>query len=258
MRLKDKVALVTGGGAGIGRATAALFAREGASVLIAEFDAETGDAARREITDAGGRAVFLRTDVSKPEQVEAAIKRCVVEFGGLDVLYNNVGGSTLQDGPVTTAPLEEFRNKIDVDLFGTFLGCRFAVPEMEKRGGGSIINATSIVGLRGTYGRDCYTAAKGAISALTRSMAVEFAPLKIRVNAIAPGATDTERTLKRRASGAQLSGPMKERQAAIVARHHLGRLEPIDIAYAVLYFASDESRKTTGQILAVDSGFTAS
>lgn len=258
MRLEGKVALVTGAGAGIGRATAALFAREGACVAIAEFDRETGEAACRDILASGGRSVFVPTDVSKPEEVEAAVNRCVAEFGGLDVLYNNVGGSTLQDGPVTTAPFEEFRRKIDVDLFGTWLGCRFAVPEMRKRGGGSIINASSIIALRGTYGRDCYTAAKGAISALTRSMAVEFAPLGIRVNAVAPGSTLTERLIKRRAAGAEASGAMAERRAAMNARHHLGTLEPIDIAYAVLYFACSESRKTTGQILAVDSGFTIS
>ena len=248
MRLEGKIALITGAGAGIGRACAELFAREGACVTIAEFDASTGEAARERITAAGGKAIFVRTDVSKPEDVEEAVKQTVAAFGGLDILYNNVGGSTMQDGSVLTAPFEEFRRKIDVDLFGTWLGCRFAIPEMIKRGGGSIINASSINALKGRPGRAAYTAAKGAITALTRSMAMDFAANRIRVNAIAPGSTITERILQRRPGGA-LSPEMAQ-------RHILGALDPIDVAYAVLYFASDESRKTTGQVLAVDSGFT--
>lgn len=248
MRLEGKIALITGAGAGIGRACAQLFAREGACVAIAEFDSETGEAACQQVISEGGQAIFIKTDVSSPENVEDAVKRTVAAFGGLDILYNNVGGSTPQDGSVLTTPFEEFRKKIDVDLFGTWLGCRYAVPEMIKRGGGSIINASSITALRGTAGRAAYTSAKGAVTALTRSMAVDFAPHQIRVNAVAPGSTLTERILKRRQSG--------NARSQIASRHILGLLDPIDIAYAVLYFASDESRKTTGQVLAVDSGFT--
>jgi NAD(P)-dependent dehydrogenase (short-subunit alcohol dehydrogenase family) len=248
MRLQHKVALITGAGAGIGRACAELFAREGACVAIAEFDSTTGQAACRHVVEQGGRAIFVKTDVSIPEHVEEAVARTVAAFGGLDILYNNVGGSTTEDGSAVTAPFEEFRRKVDVDLFGTWLGCRYAVPEMIKRGGGSIINASSINALKGRPGRAAYTAAKGAITALTRSMAVDFAPHRIRVNAIAPGATITERILKRRPGG-RPSAEMEQ-------RHILGVLDPIDVAYAVLYFASEESRKTTGQVLAVDSGFT--
>ncbi len=248
MRLEGKIALITGAGSGIGRACAELFAREGACVAIAEIDSATGESVCKQVQAAGGKALFVKTDVSKPESVEEAVNRTVAEFGGLDILYNNVGGSTMQDGSVLTAPFEEFRKKIDIDLFGTWLGCRYAVPEMIKRGGGSIINASSINALKGRPGRAAYTAAKGAITALTRSMAMDFAPHQIRVNAIAPGSTITERILQRRPGGA-LSPEMAQ-------RHILGALDPIDVAYAVLYFASNESRKTTGQILAVDSGFT--
>lgn len=247
-RLEGKIALITGAGAGIGRACAELFAREGACVAIAEFDSATGEAACAQIVNEGGKAIFVKTDVSIPENVEEAVKRTVAAFGGLDILYNNVGGSTMQDGTVLTAAFEEFRRKIDVDLFGTWLGCRYAIPEMIKRGGGSIINASSINALKGRPGRAAYTAAKGAITALTRSMAMDFAANQIRVNAIAPGSTITERILQRRPGG-ELSPEMAQ-------RHILGALDPIDVAYAVLYFASDESRKTTGQVLAVDSGFT--
>lgn len=248
MRLEHKVALITGAGAGIGRACAELFAREGACVAITEYDRATGEAACQQVLDAGGKAIFIHTDVSKPEQVEAAVNQTVAAFGGLDILYNNVGGSSTRDGTVVSAPLEEFRKKIDVDLFGTWLGGRFAIPEMIKRGGGSIINATSITGLRGTLGRAAYSSAKGAIVSLTRSMAMDFAEHKIRVNAIAPGSTLTERIIQRRSSG--------NARPQVASRHILGLIEPMDIAYAVLYFASDESRKTTGQVLAVDSGFT--
>lgn len=248
MRLRKKIALITGGGAGIGRACAELFASEGCCVSIADIDVVRGEETCQEIVHAGGRAIFVKTDVSNPEGMEATVKRTVEVFGGLDVLYNNAGGSTMQDGTVVTAPFEEFRRKVDVDLFGTWLGSRYAVPEMMKRKGGSIVNASSIQALRGKPGRAAYTAAKGAITALTRSMAVDLAQHGIRVNAVAPGATLTERVVQRRQAGT--TNPSSSE------RHILGLLEPIDVAYAVLYFASDESRKTTGQVLAVDSGYT--
>lgn len=246
MRLQGKIALITGAGSGIGRACAELFAREGCRVAIAEIDDKTGEAACQQVRDAGGDAIYVKTNVSSPESVEAAVQRTVQAFGGLDILYNNVGGSTMFDGSVVTTPFEEFRKKIDTDLFGTWLGSRYAVPEMIKRGGGSIINASSILGLRGAPAKAAYTSAKGAITALTRSMAVDLAVHQIRVNAVAPGRTQTERTRHRQR-------PEGDPRAQ---RHLLGLLEPIDIAYAVLYFASDDSRKTTGQVLAVDSGFT--
>lgn len=247
MRLQGKVAIITGAGSGIGRACAELFAREGCCVGIAELDSDSGEATCQAILSAGGKALFIKTDVSIPESMESAVQRTVEAFGGLDILYSNVGGSTLQDGSVLTAPFEEFRKKIDIDLFGTWLGARYAVPEMIKRGGGSIINASSIIGLRGAPDKAAYTAAKGAITALTRSMATDFAVHRIRVNAVAAGRTPTPRTMGRRKSTD--NDPRQQ-------RHLLGSLEPIDLAYAVLYFASEESRKTTGQILAVDSGFT--
>lgn len=250
MRLKNKVAFITGAGAGIGRACAGLFAREGASIVIAEFDVTTGEAAASEVTSAGGKAIFVQTDVTQPESVEAAVKKAVAEFGGIDILYNNVGGSTLNDGPVTTSPFEEFRKKIDIDLFGTWLGCKYVIPHMVARGGGSIINASSMCALMGTPGKDAYTASKGAVSALTRSMAVEFGKDKIRVNAIAPGATVTERVKTMLESDGVT--------AKIAENYLLGLIEPIDVAYAVLYLASDESRKVTGHILPVDSGITMS
>jgi NAD(P)-dependent dehydrogenase (short-subunit alcohol dehydrogenase family) len=250
MRLKGKVALITGGGAGIGRACVELFASEGARVVIAEYDEAAGQAACDAVRAAGGSCIFVRTDVSEPAQVERAVQATITEFGRIDILYNNVGGSTLADGPVTQAPFDEFWRKMKVDLFGTWLGCHYVIPHMIAAGGGSVINATSIVAIVGTAGRDAYTAAKGAIAALTRSMAVEFAPHGVRVNAIAPGITATERIAKR------LEDPTRAQAANNSCL--LGVVEPGEVAQAVLYLASDESRRTTGHIMVVDSGQTIS
>jgi NAD(P)-dependent dehydrogenase (short-subunit alcohol dehydrogenase family) len=253
VRLDGKVALITGGGAGIGRACVELFVREGARVVIAERDRASGEAACAAAGVQGGAAVFVETDVSQPASVEAAVAAAVAHFGGLDILYNNVGGSTPRDGSVVDTPFEEFQAKMNVDVFGAWLGCRYAVPELTKRGGGSIINASSMCGLIGTTGHDAYTAAKGAVTALTRSMAVGLAPHGIRVNAVAPGATLTERVAPR---FSETGDAMSETRRKIAERHLLGLLEPIDVAYAVLYLASDESRRTTGHTLVVDSGMT--
>ena len=247
MRLHKKVAIITGGGAGIGRACVELFAREGARVVIAELDAASGEAARDAVAKQGGTCLFVRTDVSDPESVKHVVDAAIREFGRLDILYNNAGGSTLQDGPVTTAPFEEFWRKMKVDLFGTWLGCHYVIPHMIEQGGGSIVNASSIYGLTGTPNRDAYTAAKGAITALTRSMAVEFAKHNVRVNAVAAAGTTTERVLKRM-EGNAISQKVRD-------AHLLGFVDPVDVAHAVLYLASDESRTTTGHILPVDSGY---
>lgn len=248
MRLAGKTALITGAGAGIGRETALLFAREGARIVVAEWDGAAGEATALAIRDGGGEAVAVPTDVTEPAQVQAAVDTALRQFGRLDILYNNVGGSTLQDGPVTTAPLEEFWNKIRTDLFGTWLGCRCAIPAMIEGGGGSIVNASSMCALMGTPGKDAYTAAKGGVAALTRSMAVEFAPHRIRVNAVAPAATLTERVKGMLA---------RDGVTAAIARDYLlGFVEPSDVAQAVLYLASDEARVITGQVLPVDSGIT--
>jgi NAD(P)-dependent dehydrogenase (short-subunit alcohol dehydrogenase family) len=250
MRLEGKVAIITGGGAGIGRACVELFAREGARVVIAELDAATGEETRDAVSKTGGSCIFVRTDVGDPESVKHVVDAAMQAYGRIDILYNNAGGSTLQDGPVTTAPLEEFWHKMNVDLFGTWLGCRHAIPHMAAGGGGSVINASSMYALTGTPNRDAYTAAKGAITALTRSMAVEFAKDKIRVNAVAAAGTLTERVRKR--------VDEKKISQKVVDAHLLGLIDPIDIAYAVLYLASDESRRTTGHVLVVDSGLTIS
>ena len=250
MRLKGKVALITGGGAGIGRACVRLFAAEGAQVIIAERNVETGEAARDELMAAGHHCLLVPTDVSSPESVENAVSSAMKRYGRIDILYNNVGGSTAADGPVTKAPFEEFWNKMRTDVFGTWLGCHYTIPHMIAAGGGSIVNASSIYAHVGTPNRDAYTAAKGAIAALTRSMAVEYAPHRIRVNAVAAGGTKTERVLAR----LEQNGIAQK----VLDQHLLGLADPVDVAQAVLYLASDEAKSTTGHILAVDSGVTIS
>ena len=240
-------AFITGAGSGIGRATAILFAGEGAKVAIAEIAARAGEETAHL---AGNEAIAIRTDVTDPDSLQAAIRTTVDKFGRFDVLHNNAGGSTAQDDTAVNAPLDEFWRAIKLDLYGTFLGCRFGIPELIKAGGGSVINMSSNVALMGVAGRDCYTAAKGGIAAITRSLAVAYAPEKVRVNAIAPSATMTERVKKLVAGNAALT--------RLADSHLLGLIEPDDIASMALYLASDESRMVTGQVLPVDSGVTIS
>jgi len=244
-RLQGKVALITGAGTGIGRATAVLFAREGARIVIAEIDSESGDRTAHEIAAAGGDAIAIKIDVTEPDSMQTAIDTAIGHYGALHVLHNNAGGSTARDSDVTAAPLDEFWRAIKLDLFGTFLGCRFGIPVIQRSGGGSVINMSSNVALMGVPGRDCYTAAKGAVAAITRSMAVEFAP-SVRVNAIAPSVTMTGRVAKLVAGNAALD--------KMAQSHLLGLIEPEDIAAMALFLASDESRKVTGQVYPVDSG----
>jgi NAD(P)-dependent dehydrogenase (short-subunit alcohol dehydrogenase family) len=251
-RLAGKVAFITGGGGGIGRATAERFAEEGAKVVVADIDAATGEAAARSAqaraANSGGDGHFVRCDVTQRASVEAAIAETIARYGKLDILHNNAGGSTLQDGPVTEAPDEEFWRAIRLDLYGTFLCSKIAIPEIVKAGGGSVINMSSNVALMALPGRDCYTAAKGGIASLTRSMAVEYAPYRIRVNAIAPSVTLTDRVKR-------LLAAIKD-IGRLASTHLLGLGQPIHVANMAVYLASDESEITTGQILSVDSGVT--
>jgi NAD(P)-dependent dehydrogenase (short-subunit alcohol dehydrogenase family) len=186
-RLAGRVAFITGAGNGIGRATAILFAREGARVAIAEIDAR---GRRRNRPPRWNETIAIRADVTDPDSLQSAIRATVDKFGRLDVLHNNASGSTAQDDTAVNTPLDEFWRAIKLDLYGTFLGCRLGIPELIKAGGGSVINMSSNVALMGVAGRDCYTAAKGGIAAITRSLAVAYAPQRVRVNAIAPSATN--------------------------------------------------------------------
>jgi NAD(P)-dependent dehydrogenase (short-subunit alcohol dehydrogenase family) len=245
-RLDGKVAFITGASQGIGEVTARLFAREGARTVVAARRRAESEKIVAEIEAAGGKALFVQCDVTEPESVEKAFAAAYETFGRLDVLFNNAGGSSAADGPLTETPLEEFWRSIKLDLFGTWLCSRAAIPLMQKSGGGSIVNSASIVAEMGIPRRDAYTASKGGIISLTRSMAVQFAKDKIRVNVVIPGAVGTERVL----GFFEREPHLKKQWDAYL----LGIADPIDVANAVLFLASDESRRTTGQKLPVDSG----
>lgn len=246
-RLQNKTALIMGATGGIGQTCAEMFSREGARVVITGRRVSEGEALAKTIVGAGGEAVFVQCDVTEPESVENAVRQTMTQMGRLDILVNNAGGSANTDGPVTTADLDEFWNKMRVDHFGTFLGCRFAIPEMIKGGGGSVINMVSMAGFgNSTGGRAAYASAKAAVMNLTRTTAQTFVSDGIRVNGIAPAAVGTERIKK-------MLADQPEAKSAL-ASQPLGLIEPYDIGYAAIFLASEESRMMTGQILAIHAG----
>ena len=249
-RLKNKVAFITGASAGIGRASSILFGNEGAKVAVADIDQFGGEETVNLINGSGAQAIYVKTDVTDPESVKDAIQKTMDKFGKLDIIYNNAGGSLADDGPITEISIELWEKTHSINLFGTFLCCKYGIPEVIKNGGGSIILTGSILGLRGAE-RSAYAAAKGAVISLTRVMAVDYAKYNIRVNCICPGMTLTERVAKHIKQTGQ--GGANKFQPL----HLLGFGEPKDTAYAALYLASDESRIVTGAILPIDSGYTA-
>jgi NAD(P)-dependent dehydrogenase (short-subunit alcohol dehydrogenase family) len=248
-RLKNKVAFITGSGSGIGRASAILFGSEGANVAVADIDESGGKETSRIINGNGSRAIYINADITDPESVKKAIARTIDEFGKLDILYNNAGGSVSDDKPITEVSIEVWKKTHSVNLFGTYLCCKYGIPELIKNGKGSVVLTSSICGLKGWRG-SAYTAAKGGIISLTRIMALDYAKYNIRVNCICPGHTLTERVLELMRIHPDIVG-------AIQPLHLLGFCEPLDIAYAALYLGSDESKIVTGAILSVDSGHAA-
>jgi len=251
-RLAGKVAFITGGGGGIGRATAERFAEEGAKVVVADINETLGEqaaqSARQCGKNSGGDAFFIRCDVRERNDVEAAMAETVRRYGKLTILHNNAGGSTPQDGPVTAVSEDEFWRVMKLDVFGTFLCSKIGIPHIIKAGGGAVINMTSTLALIAVPGRDCYTAGKGAIASMTRSMAVEYASHQIRVNAIAPSVTLSDRVKKLMEGSKDIE--------KLASQHLLGLGLPIHIADTAVFLASDEAAITTGQILVVDSGAT--
>jgi NAD(P)-dependent dehydrogenase (short-subunit alcohol dehydrogenase family) len=257
-KLDGRVAVITGAGSGQGAAAARLFASEGCAVVVADINEETGQQVTGELMASGAQAAFASCDVSDAAQVQAMIGLATREFGRLDVLYNNAGLWFSAQGNyrpgVTDAPaplLEEniWDRTINVNLKGTYLGCKYAIPQMQKVGGGSIINASSIAALRvGRGASDAYTAAKGGIVTMTRTLAVEHAQYQIRCNCIIPGAIKTP-----------LAGPFTpEYEKAVESHVPLGRWgQPEDVAKMALFLACEDSSWITGQFFVVDGGYTA-
>ena len=250
-KLQNKAAVITGGGTGIGSATAKLFAQEGARIAIIDWSRNAGETTVAAINKSGGEAHFIEANVSEPDQMEEAIGEAATKLRALHILHNNAGGSSARDGIATDLPIDEWWRTIKVDLFGTFLGCRFAIPFIANSGGGAIINMTSVRAIVGSKGAAAYSAAKGGIISLTKALAPECAEDNIRINAIAPGAIKTERVKKLLDKAEETGNDM------IVARHLLGLGEPEDVANLALFLASDEARLITGAIVPVDSGTSA-
>jgi len=249
MRLEHKVALVTGAGSGIGRATAEPFGREGARVTVADLSQDAGEETVELIREHGGEARFVRAEVSVADDVRAMIDGAVREYGRLDVLYNNAGI------PMGATPIEEvdddfFDRTMAVNVRSVHLGCKHAVPHMKRQGGGVILNTASTAGIRLRPGLSAYAASKGAVIALTKALALELAPFKIRVVSIAPVATDTPML-----PSFFGSADPTEARARFVASVPMGRLNtPRDIAHAALYLASDEAFMVTGTAFEIDGG----
>ena len=249
MRLVGKVALITGGTSGIGRAAAVLFAREGASVVVTGRDEGRGREVVREIEAEGGRGRFVRTDVTSAEDCRRAVAETLDAFGRLDVLFNNAG--VYIAGDVTGCTEEEWDEQVDVSLKGTYLMCREAVPVMVAQGGGSIVNNSSGWGLVGGERAVAYCAAKGGVVVMTKAMAMDHGRHGIRVNCICPGDTVTPMEHK----DAEHRGMTWEDYVAGASDRPLGRMgDPDEVASAALFLASDESSFITGAAIPVDGG----
>lgn len=253
LRLKGKVAIITGAAMGIGQETARVFAREGAKVVVvADINEEKGEATAAEIRVEGGEAVYIKADVTQEESVKSLVDQTVARYGRLDVMFNNAGINLSK--PTLEVTQEEWDRVMAVNLRGPFFGCKYAIPVMVKQGGGSVINTSSNAGLVGRPNYGCYSASKGGVEILTKSLALDFARYKVRVNTIAPGSILTPLAQSIFNSKPDPEAAMRNLAEAAPIKE-LGK--PSDIAYAALYLASDESRFVTGAGLRVDGGRTA-
>ena len=253
MRLKDKVALVTGAASGIGKATAVLFAQEGAKVMCADLHGEGAERVAQEIGSGGGEAASLQVDVAKGADVERMVRQTVERWGRLDVLVNNAGIYFIL--PLAQVPEEEWDRLININLKGVYLGCKYAIPQMVSQGKGAIVNTASIAGLRGAANWTTYCASKGGVVQLTKALAMEVARLNVRVNCVCPGIIDTGMFDQ----AVDMVPVGKEELAAMIGESHpMGRIgRPEEVAAAILFLASEEASFITGVPLSVDGGLWA-
>jgi meso-butanediol dehydrogenase / (S,S)-butanediol dehydrogenase / diacetyl reductase len=248
--LEGRIAIITGGGAGIGAATARRFVEEGASVVIADLSGRRATDTAAAIAAGSSRAVSIKMDAADPEGVQATIRLALDTFGRLDILFNNAGVAELT--PLEEISLESWNRVIAVTLTGTFLGMKYALPIMRRQGRGVIVNTASVSGTRGDHGLSSYNAAKAGVINLTRSAALENARYNIRVNCVCPGAINT------RAAEILGRGRADEIRRIQAAAHPVGRIgEPEEIASTVRFLASDEASFITGATIVVDGGLTA-
>ncbi len=245
--LKGKVGIVTGGGTGIGRATALAMVKAGAVVVIGNRDATKGEEVVKLIQQAGGRAVFQKTDVTKPADVKAQVERAVREFGRLDLAFNNAGTDGEQV-PIHEQDIDKAGVLFDVNIKGVFYCMKYEIEQMLKTGGGAIVNTSSIFGLNGYPGWSLYTATKHAVTGMTKAAALDYAKKNIRVNAVGPGPVETPLLAKG-------TGGDPHSYAAFVPMGRIG--QPDEIADAVVWLLSDEARFVTGHTLPVDGGVCA-
>ncbi len=252
-RVKGKTAIITGAASGLGEGCALLLAKEGAAIVVADINESKGQAVVENIRREGGKALFVKLDVSKETDWEDAIEKTLSDFQKLDVLVNNAGIQYVKE--LEDTPLEDWRRLMSISLDGVFLGTKHAIRAMKETGGGSIINISSVVGIVGTVdSTSAYCAAKGGVRAFTKAAALECSKAgrdyNIRVNSIHPGAMETP----------MIADMLKDSiiRETVEKAHPIGMLgKPIDIAYGVLYLASDESRMVTGAEMVIDGGWTA-
>ena len=247
--LKDKVALITGGSSGIGRAVALAWAREGAKVVVSDVDRGGGGETVEQVRAAGGEAIFIAADVSKPEDCEALARGAVEKFGRLDIACNNAGIGGPQ-APTADYPLDGWAQVIGINLSGVFYGMKYQLPAMLKNGGGAIVNMASILGAVGFAGAPAYTAAKHGVVGLTQAAALEYSAQGVRINAVGPGFIHTP-----------MISALEDNQAVndmLVAAHPIGRLgRAEEVAELVLWLSSDKASFVTGAYYPVDGGYLA-
>ena len=252
------MAYIAGGGAGIGAASALLFSREGARIIVADIDERNGKAAADAVVARGGEALFIRTDVTNEDSVRLAAEAGAARFGKIDLLLNSAGGSLPADSPITEVDMAVWDRTMVLDVKGTMLACRHVIPKIIAAGGGSVVNMSSGAGLRGANPAHIYTAAKGAIISLTRTLAGSYALKNVRVNCICAGRINTERV---RATygmpGSPGSAPDRQNVTEQVKTYPFWIGEPEDIAAIALFLASNESRMITGAAIPADGGRSA-